>query len=161
MTSSKGEYVPLLYQSLVDHFANSKAELHEELQKPKVLAGALEFYSDLVNLNAVLSIVDLLNHDNTDITIDIDLTNEDFLNDNDDSTRVLVDTLVDNNVLELLLQNLHRLNNSDPNENVIWAQVGPRAEECSRMDHFAPTSTCGLVLELSLNILMVERLKHK
>ncbi|KAG4958408.1 hypothetical protein JHK87_035041 [Glycine soja] len=133
----------LKYPNQPDHFANSKAELHEELQKPKVLAGALEFYSDLVNLNAVLSIVDLLNHDNTDITIDIDLTNEDFLNDNDDSTRVLVDTLVDNNVLELLLQNLHRLNNSDPNENVIKFM------------------TCGLVLELSLNILMVERLKHK
>jgi len=61
----------LKYPNQPDHFANSKAELHEELQKPKVLAGALEFYSDLVNLNAVLSIVDLLNHDNTDITIDI------------------------------------------------------------------------------------------
>ncbi|KHN08756.1 Beta-catenin-like protein 1 isoform B [Glycine soja] len=112
----------LKYPNQPDRFADSEVELHEELQKLKVLAGAPELYPDLVNLNVVPSIVDLLNHDNTDIAIDVvqllqDLTDEDVLDDNDDSARVLVDALVDNSALELLVQNLHRLNDSDPDEN--------------------------------------------
>ncbi|KAI9086968.1 hypothetical protein K1719_031129 [Acacia pycnantha] len=105
--------VRLKYLNQPDRFANSEIELHEELQKLKVLAGDPELYLDLVNLNVVLSIVDLLNHDNTDIAIDVvqllqDLTDEDVLEDNDKPARVLVDTLVENSVLELLVQNLHR-----------------------------------------------------
>ncbi|KAG4989608.1 hypothetical protein JHK82_031926 [Glycine max] len=112
----------LKYPNQPDRFADSEVELHEELQKLKVLASAPEFYPDLVSLNVVPSIVDLLNHDNTDIAIDVvqllqDLTNEDVLDDNDDSARVLVDALVENSALELLVQNLHRLNDSDPDKN--------------------------------------------
>ncbi|KAK4278101.1 hypothetical protein QN277_015993 [Acacia crassicarpa] len=111
----------LKYPNQPDRFADSEIELHEELQKLKVLAGAPELYPDLVNLNVVPSIVDLLNHDNTDIAIDVvqllqDLTDEDVLEDNDEPARVLVDTLVENSVLELLVQNLHRLSDSDPDE---------------------------------------------
>ncbi|KAG2395080.1 hypothetical protein LR48_Vigan09g144700 [Vigna angularis] len=112
----------LKYPNQPDRFADSEVELHDELQKLKVLAGAPELYPDLVSLNVVPSIVDLLNHDNTDIAIDVvqllqDLTDEDVLDDNDDSARVLVDALVDNSALELLVQNLHRLNDSDSDEN--------------------------------------------
>ncbi|KAL9320208.1 hypothetical protein ACSQ67_012047 [Phaseolus vulgaris] len=111
----------LKYPNQPDRFADSEVELHDELQKLKVLAGAPELYPDLVGLNVIPSIVDLLNHDNTDIAIDVvqllqDLTDEDVLDDNDDSARVLVDALVDNSALELLVQNLHRLNDSDPDE---------------------------------------------
>ncbi|KAI9100186.1 hypothetical protein K1719_024404 [Acacia pycnantha] len=111
----------LKYPNQPDRFADSEIELHEELQKLKVLAGAPELYPDLVNLNVVPSIVDLLNHDNTDIAIDVvqllqDLTDEDVLEDNDEPARVLVDTLVENSVLELLVQNLHRLSDSDQDE---------------------------------------------
>lgn len=111
----------LKYPNQPDRFADSEIELHEELQKLKVLAGAPELYPDLVNLNVVPSIVDLLNHDNTDIAIDVvqllqDLTDEDVLEDNDEPARVLVDSLVENSVLELLVQNLHRLSDSDPDE---------------------------------------------
>lgn len=111
----------LKYPNQPDRFADSEIELHEELQKLKVLAGAPELYPDLVNLNVMPSIVDLLNHDNTDIAIDVvqllqDLTDEDVLEDNDEPARVLVDTLVENSVLELLVQNLHRLSDSDPDE---------------------------------------------
>ncbi|KAF7831176.1 beta-catenin-like protein 1 [Senna tora] len=111
----------LKYPNQPDRFADSEVELHEELQKLKILAGAPELYPDLVNLNVVPSIVDLLNHDNTDIAIDVvqllqDLTDEDVLEDNDEPAKVLVDTLVENSALELLVQNLHRLSDSDPDE---------------------------------------------
>ncbi|XP_061360502.1 uncharacterized protein LOC133304477 [Gastrolobium bilobum] len=111
----------LKYPNQPDRFADSEVELHEELQKLKVLAGAPELYPDFVNLNVVPSIVDLLNHDNTDIAIDVvqllqDLTDEDVLDENDEPARVLVDALVESSALELLVQNLHRLSDSDSDE---------------------------------------------
>lgn len=104
-----------------DKFADSEVDLHDDLQKLKVLAGAPELYPDLVGLDAIPSILNLLAHENTDIAIAVvqllqDLTDEDVLEDNDEPARVLVDALIENNVLELLVQNLHRLSDSDPDE---------------------------------------------
>lgn len=111
----------LKYADQPEKFADSEVELHEELQKLKVLAGGPELYPELVNLNTIPSILGLLNHENTDIAVDVvsllhDLTEEDVLEDNDEPARVLVDNLVENNVLELLVQNLLRLNENDPDE---------------------------------------------
>lgn len=108
----------LKYPNQPDRFADSEIELHEELQKLKVLAGGPELYPDLVALNAIPSILNLLGHDNTDIAVDVvqllqDLTDEDVLDDNDEPAVVLVEALLENNVLELLVQNLHRLSDSD------------------------------------------------
>lgn len=111
----------LKYPDHPDRFADSEVELHEELQKLKVLAGGPELYPDLVSVNTVPSILGLLGHENTDIAIDVvqllqDLTDEDILEDNDEPAKVLVDSLLENNVLELLVQNLHRLSETDPDE---------------------------------------------
>lgn len=111
----------LKYPDQPDKFADSEIDLHTEIEKLKILAGAPELYPDLVNLNAIPSILGLLNHDNTDISIDIvnliqDLTDEDVLEDNDEPAQILVESLVENNVLELLVQNLLRLSESDPDE---------------------------------------------
>ncbi|KAL4299901.1 hypothetical protein AHAS_Ahas17G0147200 [Arachis hypogaea] len=105
--------------------ANSIHLTHHGLKvkcvKLKILTGAPELYPDLVALNVIPSIVDLLNHDNTNIAIDVvqllqDLTDEDVLDNNDEPAKVLVDALIENSVLELLVQILHRLNNSDPDD---------------------------------------------
>lgn len=111
----------LKYADQPDRFADSEVELHEDLQKLKVLAGAPDLYPDLVSLNTVPSILNLLGHDNTDIAIDVvqllqELTDDEVFDENDEAVGVLVDALVDNNVLELLVQNLQRLNDSDPDE---------------------------------------------
>ncbi|XVE72027.1 hypothetical protein DITRI_Ditri11bG0005800 [Diplodiscus trichospermus] len=111
----------LKYPDQPERFADSEVELHEELEKLKILAGAPELYPELVNLNAIPSILNLLSHENTDIAIDVvhlleDLTDEDVLEDNDEPARVLVDSLIENNVLELLVQNLQRLSDKDPDE---------------------------------------------
>ncbi|KAM5558328.1 hypothetical protein ABKV19_020169 [Rosa sericea] len=111
----------LKYPNQPERFADSEIELHEELQKLKGLASAPELYPELVALNTVPSILNLLSHDNTDIAIDVvqllqDLTDEDTVDENDEAARVLVDALVENNVLELLVQNLLRLSDSDPDE---------------------------------------------
>ncbi|KAJ4844699.1 hypothetical protein Tsubulata_020675 [Turnera subulata] len=111
----------LKYPDQPERFADSEIELHQELQKLKILAGAPELYPDLVALNTIPSIVNLLTHENTDIAMDVvqllqDLTDEDVLDDNDEPARVLVDALVENSALELLVQNLQRLTDNDPDE---------------------------------------------
>ena len=111
----------LKYSDQPEKFADSEVELHEELQKLKVLAGGPELYPELVNLNTIPSILGLLSHDNTDIAIDAvsllhDLTEEDILEDNDEPAKVLVDSLIENSGLELLVTNLLRLNENDPDE---------------------------------------------
>lgn len=118
----------LKYPNQPDRFSDSELELHEELQKLKILAGGPELYPDLVNHNAIPSILNLLAHDNTDIAIDVvqllqDLTDPDNNEDddsNEENARILVDALIENNVLELLVQNLHRLSDTgdaaDPDE---------------------------------------------
>ena len=103
-----------------DRFTDSEINLH----KLSILAGAPKLYLDLVNLNAIPSILNLLAHDNIDIAVNVvqllqDLTDPNVFEDNEESdepARVLVDALVENNVLELLVQNPQQLNNSDPNE---------------------------------------------
>ncbi|KAL6555857.1 hypothetical protein OROHE_007131 [Orobanche hederae] len=111
----------LKYPDNPDKFADSELLLHDELQKLKILAGAPELYPDLVSLGTVNSITGLLNHDNIDISIDAvtllqDLTDADVIEDNEESAQVLVDVLIENNAVELLVQNLARLNDSDPDE---------------------------------------------
>ncbi|CAN0897374.1 Beta-catenin-like protein 1 [Linum grandiflorum] len=111
----------LKYPDQPDRFSDSEVELHLELEKLRVLAGGPELYPDLVSLGAIPSVLGLLSHDNTDIAIDVvqllqDLTDEDVLEDNDEPARVLVDALVENNVLELLVQNMQRLSETDPDE---------------------------------------------
>ncbi|KAK2979220.1 hypothetical protein RJ640_009618 [Escallonia rubra] len=111
----------LKYPDQPEKFADSEIELHDEIEKLKVLSGSPELYPDLVNLNTIPSLLGLLSHDNIDIAIDVvhllqELTGEDVLEDNDEPARTLVDSLVENNVLELLVQLLPRLSETDPDE---------------------------------------------
>ncbi|CAI9110336.1 OLC1v1010342C1 [Oldenlandia corymbosa var. corymbosa] len=113
----------LKYPDQPEKFADSEVELHEEIEKLKILAGGPELYPDLVSLGTVASITQLLNHDNTDIAIDAvsliqDLTDADVFDgeDNDEAATVFVDALIENNGLELLIQNMSRLSETDPDE---------------------------------------------
>ncbi|CAK7338787.1 unnamed protein product [Dovyalis caffra] len=112
----------LKYPDQPEKFADSEIDLHNELQKLKILSSAPELYPDLISMNTIPSILSLLSHENTDIAIDVilllqDLTDEDVVemsNENEEeSMKALVNTLIENNVLELLVQNLQRLSDSD------------------------------------------------
>eukprot|EP00271_Cylindrocystis_brebissonii_P004227 TRINITY_DN15853_c0_g1_i1.p1 TRINITY_DN15853_c0_g1~~TRINITY_DN15853_c0_g1_i1.p1 ORF type:complete len:561 (+),score=122.73 TRINITY_DN15853_c0_g1_i1:530-2212(+) len=113
-----------------EKFLESEVELDEEVRKMHVLAGAPVLYTQLVNLNAVSSIAGLLSHENTDISVDVvnllhELTDEDvILGTEEDENNAeaeagllaLVEALVNCNALELLVQNLSRLNENDTDE---------------------------------------------
>ena len=104
-----------------DRFADSEVALHEELDRLRTLAGAPELYPDLISLNLFPPLVGFLSHDNSDIATDTvsllsDLTDADDDLDDPAPAIALADSLIENNTLELLLQNLTRLSESDTDE---------------------------------------------
>ncbi|CAM6091003.1 unnamed protein product [Calypogeia fissa] len=109
------------YMEQPDKFVDSEVDLDDEVKKLHALATAPDLYPELVRLNSVSSILGLLSHENTDIAIGVvnllnDLTDEDVIGESDEPALVLVDALVENNALELLIQNLGRLDEADPDE---------------------------------------------
>lgn len=52
-----------------EKFMESEVELHEILQEMRVLATAPDFYPLLVKLRVIPSVLELLSHDNTDVTV--------------------------------------------------------------------------------------------
>jgi beta-catenin-like protein 1 len=95
-------------------FLESEVELDEEIKKMQVLAAAPELYPLFIQHGATGSLVKLLLHENPDIAADVvelffELTDSDTVQEND-FVLALIDDLVSKNCLELLVQNLQRLN---------------------------------------------------
>ncbi|CAG8513996.1 20319_t:CDS:10, partial [Gigaspora rosea] len=103
-------------------FMESEADLDEGIKHLLTLTEVPDLYSQVVQMGAVPSIVSLLSHENTDIAIDVvellnELTDEDVVAENDeDAMKVFIDSLLENQVLELLIQNLSRLNEDETND---------------------------------------------
>lgn len=104
-----------------EKFMESEVDLDEEVKKLHALAANPDLYPELVRLGSVPSVLGLLSHDNTDIAMSVvtllsDLTDEDVIGESDEPALVLVDALVENNALELLVQNLSRMDETDSDE---------------------------------------------
>nr|CAI5816876.1 unnamed protein product [Callosobruchus analis] len=100
-----------------ERFMDSEVELHEILQEMRVLATAPDYYSLLVKLQVIPSLLELLAHDNTDIsvaTVELlqELTDVDILNESEDGAEALLEALLDHQIIALLVQNLERLDES-------------------------------------------------
>ncbi|CAG8812724.1 18002_t:CDS:2, partial [Racocetra persica] len=103
-------------------FMESEADLDEGIKHLLTLTEVPDLYSQVVQMGAIPSIVSLLSHENTDIAIDVvellnELTDEDVVAENDeDAMKVFIDSLLENQILELLIQNLSRLNEEESND---------------------------------------------
>lgn len=100
-----------------DKFMESELELHETLQEMRVLSTAPDYYPLLVKLQVIPSLLELLAHDNSDIavvTIELlqELTDVDILNESEEGAEALLDSLMEHQVIALLVQNLDRLDES-------------------------------------------------
>lgn len=117
----------------------SEIELDGEIKRLQQLAAAPEHYGQLVESGIIPSLISLLTHENTDIAIDSiellqELTDEDVIPENQDDPHVvtlaqqgmqsLINGLVDNQIIELLVSNLERLDEQQ--------QQDSAAEENSR-----------------------------
>lgn len=111
---TKNQEMRIKFLDQPNKFMESELELHEEIQKLHVLATAPEYYGVFVRLNSVATCLNLLNHENSDISIGIvdllqELTDSDTLIESEDQADLLVDALLDGQLMTVLLQNLHRL----------------------------------------------------
>ncbi len=91
----------------------SEADLDADIKGLSILSEHPELYAEFAKLGCVGSLVALLAHENTDIAIDAievlgDLTDEN-VEANETQWRALVDAMLDAGVVELLTQNLGRL----------------------------------------------------
>lgn len=105
-----------------EKFMRSEFELHKEIEELHVVAASPELYPILVQTNAVNSILGLISHENTDISIAAisllqELTDVDTIAEQQEHTLPFIHALAkDPPGLELLVQNLPRLdetNNED------------------------------------------------
>lgn len=102
-------------------FMESELELHEAIQVMHALATAPELYTEAVEQKFISTLLGLLSHDNTDISVAVvnllqELTDIDTLNESQDEAAVLIDALLDQQVCALLVHNLDRLNEAQTEE---------------------------------------------
>ncbi|KFH74040.1 hypothetical protein MVEG_01253 [Podila verticillata NRRL 6337] len=130
---NKNQEMRIKYADDAAKFMESEADLDEEIKHLMALTQAPQYYPVLVELNTVASILSLLTHENMDIAIDAiellkELTDEEVLSlnlDDDEEVsgsegeagmKVFVAALVKDGMLDLLVQNLARLDEEEAND---------------------------------------------
>mmetsp|Transcript_23593 Transcript_23593/g.69028 ORF Transcript_23593/g.69028 Transcript_23593/m.69028 type:complete len:651 (-) Transcript_23593:125-2077(-) len=98
-------------------FLESEVALDSEIKQLFAVAAAPELFPDFVKLGAVTSLLGLLSHENTDISIGViallnELTDPETAEEAEEAVDTLVSALVEDQGLELLVQNLSRLDES-------------------------------------------------
>ncbi|XP_075146700.1 beta-catenin-like protein 1 [Haematobia irritans] len=111
----KNQELRIKYSDNPVKFMDSEVELHSVIQELKAVATVPDLYPLLVELNGIPSLLELLNHPNTDIAVAIvdllqELTDVDILGESSDGAEVLIEALRKQQVIALLVQNLERLN---------------------------------------------------
>lgn len=97
-----------------EKFMESELDLHTTVSQLKAIATVPDLYPLLVELNAVPSLLELLSHQNTDISVAVidllqEMTDVDILHESLDGAKVLIAALRKQQIAALLVQNLERL----------------------------------------------------
>lgn len=100
-----------------EKFMESEIDLHDSIDALKAIATVPDMYAILIDLNTVPSLLELLAHQNTDVSVAVvdllqELTDVDILNESLDGAEVLIDCLRKQQLCALLVQNLDRLDES-------------------------------------------------
>lgn len=124
----RNQEMRIKYPDNPEKFMESEVELHDVLQELHVVATAPELYSIIIDLNSVSSLIGLLAHENTDVSIATvnllqEMTDTDAgdanadADDADDTPKTpaqlgaasLVEVLIENQIVAILVQNMERL----------------------------------------------------
>ncbi|KAL1140811.1 hypothetical protein AAG570_000739 [Ranatra chinensis] len=110
----KNQEMRIKYPDMAEKFMESEVELHEAIQELHAVATVPDLYPIMVELNAIPSLLELLSHENTDISVAVvdllqELTDVDILNESVEGAEALVESLLNHQVCSLLLHNLQRL----------------------------------------------------
>ncbi|KAH6683126.1 Catenin-beta-like protein [Halenospora varia] len=101
-------------------FMGSEADLDADIKSLSILSEHSELYAEFAKLGCVGSLVGLLAHENTDIAIDAveiisELTDEDVEAETD-QWNAIVDAMVESDLLDLLVSNFARFNESNESD---------------------------------------------
>uniref|UniRef100_A0A674EE58 Beta-catenin-like protein 1 n=1 Tax=Salmo trutta TaxID=8032 RepID=A0A674EE58_SALTR len=114
--SYKNQELRIKFPDTPGRFMETELDLNDIIQEMHVIATMPDLYHLLVELNAVHSLLGLLSHDNTDIlsfrdVVDLlqELTDIDTLHESEEGAEVLIDSLLEGQVVALLVQNMERL----------------------------------------------------
>lgn len=112
--SYKNQELRIKFPDNPEKFMEAELDLNDIIQEMHVIATIPELYHLLVELNAVNSLLGLLSHDNTDISIAVvdllqELTDIDTLHESEESAETLIDALLEGQVVALMVQNMERL----------------------------------------------------
>ncbi|XP_071784822.1 beta-catenin-like protein 1 [Asterias amurensis] len=110
----RNQEMRIKYPDNPEKFMESEVDLNDTVQELHVIATNPDMYHHLVELNAIKSLLQLVTHENTDISIGVidllhELTDVDTLNESEDSAGALVDALLDEQIVATLVQNMERL----------------------------------------------------
>uniref|UniRef100_A0A1L8DWX8 Beta-catenin-like protein 1 n=1 Tax=Nyssomyia neivai TaxID=330878 RepID=A0A1L8DWX8_9DIPT len=104
-----------------EKFMETELELHEVLQQLHAIPTVPDLYPLFVDLHAVPSLLELLAHPNSDISVTVcdllqELTDVDILHESIEGAEVLIEALRKQQVCALLVQNLDRLDETEKEE---------------------------------------------
>ncbi|GBB94760.1 hypothetical protein RclHR1_02410006 [Rhizophagus clarus] len=160
----KNQELRVKYPDDPTKFMESEADLDEEIKHLLTLTEVPDLYPQIVQLGAVDLIVSLLSHENTDITIDAiellnELTDEDVVAEHEEGAiKIFIDALLENQLLELLVQNLSRLDEEEPaDKQGVFNTLGI----VENFTSFDPAISERIVRETNLLQWMLNRIKVK
>ncbi|XP_038067926.1 beta-catenin-like protein 1 [Patiria miniata] len=158
----RNQEMRIKYPDSPEKFMESEVELNDTIQELHVIATNPDMYHHLVELNTIKSLMQLVSHENTDISIAVidllhELTDVDTLNESEDSAGALVDALLDEQIVATLVQNMDRLDDSVKEESEgIHNTLGI----IENMTEFRP-EMCGEAAQQNLMQWLLKRLKPK
>ncbi|KAH9502422.1 Beta-catenin-like protein 1 [Bulinus truncatus] len=158
----RNQEMRIKYPDLPEKFMESEIELNETIHEMHVMATVPEYYQILVDLRCVQSLLQLIAHENTDISIAVvdliqELTDPDTLNENEDTAMVLIDALLDGQVVAVLVNNLDRL---DENVKEEFEGVHNSLAIIENMSDFKP-EMCSEAAQQGLMQWLLKRLRLK
>ncbi|CAH1403318.1 unnamed protein product [Nezara viridula] len=110
----KNQEMRIKFPDSPEKFMESEVELHEVIQEMHAIATVPDLYPIMVQLNSIPSLLELLSHENSDISVAVvdllqELTDVDILNESAEGAEALVECLLSQQATSLLLHNLQRL----------------------------------------------------
>lgn len=114
---TKNQMMRIKHPNEPKKFMTSELELDKEVKTLIAMATSPSLYASFTALGGVESLLGLLTHENADISLDVievlaELTDADVLAEDEESTNVFVNALLKHQGLELLAQNLGRIDES-------------------------------------------------
>ncbi|XP_053695176.1 beta-catenin-like protein 1 [Sabethes cyaneus] len=113
----KNQEMRIKFPENPEKFMESEIELNDVIQELRSVATVPDLYPLLVELNGISSLLELLSHQNTDISVAVvdliqELTDVDILHESMDGAETLIEALRNQQAAGLLVQNLERLDES-------------------------------------------------